>query len=287
MTRPKRFFIACLFACTTMGIAHHSFAQTASTGQIAGTVRDPMGAVIPDVSVVVTENLTGIRRETKTDVSGSYTVPLLPPGTYTVEFSREGFRRLVRENIAVRITLTTTVDVTLEVAPLGAETVTVTEEAPLLQTDRPTTGRVIEERTIRQLPLATRNFQQMLALSPGTLASVVRNTDVGRGDAIIQVNGQRQTQNNLQINGVDANSIALHSTFNLPVPATEAIQEFIVQTSLYDASQGRWWLHHRGRHQIRDERVSRQRLRILSQSRAQRQRFLPERLWSKASDFDP
>ncbi|GBC76608.1 hypothetical protein HRbin08_00070 [bacterium HR08] len=222
-----------------LGSISAGMAQTASTGQIVGTVRDQTGAVIPDVTVVVTETLTGARRETKTDASGGYAVPLLPPGVYTVEFSREGFRRLVRENVAVRITLTTTVDVTLEVAPLGAETVTVTEEAPLLQTDRPTTGRVIEERAIRQLPLATRNFQQLLALSPGTLASVVRNTDVGRGDAIIQVNGQRQTQNNLQINGVDANSIALHSTFNLPVPATEAIQEFIVQTSLYDASQGR------------------------------------------------
>ncbi|MDW8241283.1 MAG: TonB-dependent receptor [Acidobacteriota bacterium] len=240
MIKLKPTFLAFLLIATLALLSSgRTLAQTASTGQIAGTVRDQAGAVIPDVNIMVTESLTGIRRETKTDSAGSYTVPLLPPGAYTVEFSREGFRRVVRENVAVRITLTTTVDVTLEVAPLGAETVTVTEEAPLLQTDRPTTGRVIEERTIRQLPLPTRNFQQMLALSPGTLASVVRNTDVGRGDAIIQVNGQRQTQNNLQINGVDANSIALHSTFNLPVPATEAIQEFIVQTSLYDASQGR------------------------------------------------
>lgn len=215
------------------------FAQTASTGQIAGVVRDPTGAVIPDVTVVVRGGVMGIRRETRTDASGSYTVPLLPPGMYTVEFKREGFKTLVREEVVVRITLTSTVDATLEVAPLGAETVTVTGEPPLVQADRPTTGRVIEERTIRQLPLPTRNFQQLLALSPGTLASVVRTTDVGRGDAIIQVNGQRQGQNNLQINGIDANSIALHSTFNLPVPATEAIQEFIVQTGLYDASQGR------------------------------------------------
>ncbi len=221
------------------GAVYIALAQSASTGQIAGTVRDPSGAVLPEVTVVATETTTGLRRETKTDPAGFYVVPLLPPGTYTVSFSRPGFKTLVREQVAVRLTLTTTVDVTLAVAPLAPETITVTEEAPLLQTDRPTTGRVIEERTIRQLPLPTRNFQQLLALSPGTLASVVRNTDVGRGDAIIQVNGQRQTQNNLQINGVDANSIALHSTFNLPVPATEAIQEFIVQTSLYDASQGR------------------------------------------------
>ncbi len=213
--------------------------QTASTGQIVGVVRDPRGAALPEVTVWATEVATGLRRETTTDEAGKYAFPMLPPGTYKLEFRRIGFKTLVRENISVRLTLTTTVDVTLDIAPLEPETITVMEEAPLLQTERPTTGRVIEERAIRQLPLATRNFQQLLALSPGTLASVVRNTDVGRGDAIIQVNGQRQTQNNLQINGVDANSIALHSTFNLPVPATEAIQEFIVQTSLYDASQGR------------------------------------------------
>src|SRR6185369_852660 len=85
----------------------------------------------------------------------------------------------------------------------------------------------------------TRNFQQLLTLSPGTSSSVANNTELGRGDAIISVNGQRTTSNNVRINGIDANSIGTNSTPNIAVPATDSLQEFIVQTSLYDASQGR------------------------------------------------
>src|ERR671929_130162 len=100
-------------------------------------------------------------------------------------------------------------------------------------------ARVIEETQIRQLPLPTRNFQQLLTLSPGTSASVSNNTELGRGDTTITVNGQRTTSNNVRINGIDANSIGTNSTPNIAVPATDSLQEFIVQTSTYDASQGR------------------------------------------------
>jgi len=100
-------------------------------------------------------------------------------------------------------------------------------------------GRVIEERGLRQLPLPTRNFQQLLALSPGTVANLANNTELGRGDTNISVNGQRTTSNNVVVNGVEVNSPGTNSTPNIAVPATDAIQEFIVQTSLYDASHGR------------------------------------------------
>src|SRR5689334_13990568 len=89
------------------------------------------------------------------------------------------------------------------------------------------------------LPLPTRNFQQLLTLSPGTSASVSNNTELGRGDAIISVNGQRTTSNNVRINGIDANALGTNATTNIAVPATDSLQEFIVQTSLYDATQGR------------------------------------------------
>lgn len=212
-------------------------AQSSTSGQITGTVKDQTGAVLAGVSVAARDASAGIRREARTNAAGIFSVPFLPPGDYEVSFDHPGFASVVRSGVLVKITMSTVADATLRVA--GDETLTVTAEASLLQADRATTGRVIEERTIRQLPLATRNFQQLLGLSTGTIASVVRTTDVGRGDAVIQVNGQRQTNNNLQIDGVDANSVALHSSGNLPVPSTEALQEFIVQTSLYDASRGR------------------------------------------------
>src|SRR4030095_15399540 len=117
--------------------------------------------------------------------------------------------------------------------------VTVTADTPLVDAESSQVGRVIDERSIRQLPLPTRNFQQLLTLSPGTLSSVANNTELGRGDAIISVNGQRTTSNSVRINGIDANSIGTNSTPNIAVPATDSLQEFIVQTSLYDAYNGR------------------------------------------------
>ncbi|MBC7797632.1 MAG: TonB-dependent receptor, partial [Pyrinomonadaceae bacterium] len=85
----------------------------------------------------------------------------------------------------------------------------------------------------------TRNFQQLLTLSAGAQSSVANSTDLGRGDAIISVNGQRTTSNSVRINGIDANSAGTNSTPNIAVPATDSLQEFVVQTSLYDASNGR------------------------------------------------
>ena len=109
----------------------------------------------------------------------------------------------------------------------------------MVDTESPSRGAVIPSTDIRQLPLATRNFQQLLTLTPGTSASISNSSDLGRGDTAFNVNGQRTLSNAVVINGVDANSIGTGSTPNLAVPATDTLQEFIVQTSLYDASQGR------------------------------------------------
>ena len=78
-----------------------------------------------------------------------------------------------------------------------------------------------------------------MTLQSGAQSSVSNNTELGRGDATISVNGQRTTSNSVRINGIDANSIGTNSTPNIAVPATDSLQEFVVQTSLYDASNGR------------------------------------------------
>ena len=92
---------------------------------------------------------------------------------------------------------------------------------------------------MNELPLPTRNFQQLLALTTGTSGSLQNSSDLGRGDAAIYVNGQRALSNSVVINGVDANSIGTGSMPNLAVPSIDSLQEFIVQTSMYDASAGR------------------------------------------------
>ncbi|HEY0172803.1 MAG TPA: TonB-dependent receptor [Pyrinomonadaceae bacterium] len=209
-----------------------------AAGQLTGRVEDAAGAVVPGASVAVTNLATSAQRHVTTGEEGSFAVPLLQPGRYRVEVSAQGFKRVVVEEVEVNVTQTATVNLRLEPSTVE-ETVTVTAEGTLVQQESSQVGRVIEERAITQLPLPTRNFQQLLTLSPGASASVSNNTELGRGDAIISVNGQRTTSNSVRINGIDANSVGTNSTPNIAVPATDSLQEFVVQTSLYDASQGR------------------------------------------------
>ncbi len=230
-----RKFIACIvFILVACGLAG---AQTATTGQITGAVKDPSGAVIAGAKVTLTSP-AGAEREATTDEEGHYRFAMLAPGTYKLTVEAPGFKAFVLESVVVKITETTEADASLTLAA-ARESVTVTAEPPLVQSSSPTTGRVIGETQVRQLPLPTRNFQQLLTLSPGTVAGLANNTELGRGDVNIFVNGQRATSNNVIVNGVEVNSPGTNSTPNISVPAPDAIQEFIVQTSMYDASQGR------------------------------------------------
>ena len=212
------------------------FAQN-TTGRISGTISDPNGAVVQGASVKVVNSDTNLSRETTSGADGSFAFQLLPPGKYKVSATAPNFKITEVEAI-VNITQTTTVDVTLSIGT-GDNIVTVEPSAPVLQNETSQNGRVIEGTTIRQLPLPTRNFQQLLTLQSGAQSSVSNNTDLGRGDTTISVNGQRTTSNSVRINGIDSNSIGTNSTPNIAVPSTDSIQEFVVQTSLYDASNGR------------------------------------------------
>jgi len=214
-----------------------AFAQ-GGTGQLSGSVVDANGAVVAGASIKLTSLVTAQEREATTNDSGDFVFTLLPAGAYKLEVTATGFRTVVVDEIKINVTQTTTLPVRLDAATVSGM-VTIEAETPLVQQETSQVGRTIEEQTIRQLPLPTRNFQQLLTLSPGTSSSVANNTELGRGDAIISVNGQRTTSNNVRINGIDANSIGTNSTPNIAVPATDTLQEFIVQTSLYDASQGR------------------------------------------------
>jgi hypothetical protein len=213
-------------------------AAQGAAGQLSGTVYDPTGARVAGAEITVTNRDTGLERKATTSDAGDFAIALLPPGRYVVKAAAKGFKTVALEDVTVSITQTTSLSITLEPAA-QAELVTIKAEPPLVQTETAQLGRTVDERTIRQLPLPTRNFQQLLALSPGTYSNLANNIELGRGDATISVNGQRTTSNNVRINGVDANSIGTNSTPNIAVPATDSIQEFIVQTSLYDASQGR------------------------------------------------
>jgi hypothetical protein len=213
-------------------------AQSPTTGRIEGTVKDQNGAVIVAAVVKAINRATEDERAVNTDERGRYVIPLLPPGVYRVSISASGFNTAVIDAVHVLITETTPVNSDLVVQGVIADPITVQIE-PLMQTGGPQLGRAVDSRFVSELPLASRNFTQILSLSPGVATYLPDSTAVGRNTQTISVNGARMTQNNVQINGIDANTMGSSSAVNLAVPAPETIQEFKVQTSLYDATFGR------------------------------------------------
>jgi hypothetical protein len=235
MKSRKTILAMLLGACLLL--TGRAYAQTPTTGQVSGVVKDPSGAIVSSAKVTLT-SAAGVDRDTSTGGEGRYVFPLIPPGVYKLEVDASGFKPFIVERVEVRITEYIEVNANLVVQG-GSQSVTVTVEAPMVQTETPARGNVVESDTLRQLPLATRNFQQLLTLTAGTSSSISNSSDLGRGDTAFNVNGQRTLSNAVVINGIDASSIGTGSTPNLAVPATDSLQEFIVQTSLYDASQGR------------------------------------------------
>ncbi|MCU1264881.1 MAG: Cna protein B-type domain, TonB-dependent Receptor Plug Domain protein [Acidobacteria bacterium] len=227
-----------LALCILLVASATAMSQSQTTGRIVGTVTDEKGGVIPGADITVTNKATGEERKTVADESGHFIVPLLAPGSYTVVVTGTGFKKFISEDVRVALTETSTVNAALVVGSV-AETVTVNAAPPLVQTEGAQLGRVVDSRAVSELPLATRNFTQILGLSPGAATYLPDNTAVGRNSQNISVNGGRVTNNNFQINGVDANSMGTNSAPSLAIPAPETIQEFKVQTSLYDATFGR------------------------------------------------
>jgi hypothetical protein len=215
-----------------------AFAQGKTTGRITGTVKDINGALIVGATIRAVNSRTAEQRVVITSEEGIYSVSLLASGSYGVTVSAPGFSTTTLPAI-VAITETLTLDVILKVAGPQANENFVVSAPPFTQVDGPQLGRVVNSRAVSELPLATRNFTQILALSPGTSVELADNSAVGRNSQNISVNGARTNQNNYQINGVDANHILSNNAVRLAVPAPETIQEFKVQTSLYDATFGR------------------------------------------------
>jgi Carboxypeptidase regulatory-like domain/TonB-dependent Receptor Plug Domain len=235
MHNPKRLplILALCFA------AFCSLAAAQTTGRIAGTIRDPTGAVVAGVKVTATSKATGEERDAAADAAGNYELALLPPGNYRVSVATTGFKTQLFDDVTVAITETTFVDATLAVADAPGESVTVYSTVPVVQRDGPQLGRVVESRLLTELPLSARNFTQILGLSPGTAGFLADGTSVGRNTQTLSTNGARVTQNNFQINGVDVNGMGTNAAVTIATPAPETIQEFKVQTSLYDATYGR------------------------------------------------
>jgi hypothetical protein len=219
--------------------------QTADSGAIAGTVSDPSGALVPRAAVVINSQGTGETRDLATDGEGNFSAQFLPPGKYDLTVRTAGFEPYILHGVQVQITEVSRLKIQLGLS--GAkQQIVVSAAPPLLQTENATLGRVIDHQTVVDLPLVDRNFTEILGLTAGTNTDIVDATQLGAGSQEIRANGARSGDNNFMLNGVDANSYSSNITEVTPfggagiaIPAPDSIQEFKVQTTLYDAQYGR------------------------------------------------
>jgi len=232
-----------LLLLSMLGVA--AYGQNAGTGAIAGVVSDPSGAVINDATIRVTNNQTGEKRTAVSSSRGNYSVSLLLPGTYAVEASKAGFKNTSYKTITVSVTEILTLNIQLQVGSVQ-ETVEVKSAGEQLQTETSSLGRVADALTVESMPMATRNYTQILALSTGVSADVINAAELGRGgmsngeNSFVSAGGSNN-DNNFQMNGVEINDFQQSANFSggVAVPNPDTIQEFKVQTGQYDASYGR------------------------------------------------
>src|SRR5579859_1417160 len=223
----------------TLLLSLAAFAQGGATGAITGTVQDPSGAFIANAEVRITNQDTNVLERTVTSgADGSFTAPLLPVGTYRVAIQSKGFAEGKYTDVVVRVTETTRMIAKLSTKAVQ-QNIEVEAAVQEVNTSDATTGQAIDSSTIRALPLATQNFQQLLTLSTGAQGELNKASELGRGNVRIEVNGQREDNNNYLIEGISTTDYNVAELTNTPLPNPDVVQEFKVQTSLYDASQGR------------------------------------------------
>lgn len=208
-------------------------------GTLVGSVTDATGAVVPGASVIIHNNDTNTDVRTVTaDGSGNFTVTNLPAGTYTVTVKNAGFRTYSASDVIIHVAEKRTLDVQLQPGQV-TETVNVTETAVPVQTTSAAQASTITGTQVRELQLNNRNFEQLVTLQTGVTSQLPDVVGFGLNNATtISVNGARVTANNWTVDGADINDSGSNGTL-LNVPSIDAIQEFTLGRSNYDAQYGR------------------------------------------------
>jgi hypothetical protein len=215
-----------------------SFAQTLY-GSLVGNVNDAQGAGVPGATVTARNKETGLTRDSVTSSDGSYSLVNLLAGTYELKVSLSGFREFVQTAVPVTIGQIARLDVKLEVGTLS-ETVTVSTEVQLLQTDKASVNTELQSKEITAMPLsAYRNYQSLINLVPGATPARFNNaeTDTPARSLTTYVNGQSSYQNGTRTDGATNVNIWLPN-HNMYVSPAETIDTVNVSTSNFDAEQG-------------------------------------------------
>jgi hypothetical protein len=238
----KRIIPQAILFLLSLGSLIGASAQSTTVGNISGTVRDPNGAVVPNVEVVIQEEKTGLTRTVNTGSDGIYSAVSLPVGRYTVTASPSGFKRTVASGLELHVSENLVVNLTLEVGQVS-ETVTVTGEATTIETRSGNVSSLISEKQVTELPLNGRNYAQLALMVPGVSPALgtpggfaSRGTGLNAG-VDMSVNGNGSNQNMWTVDGVNNMDVGSNRTL-LVFPSIDAIQEFRVERNSFSAEFG-------------------------------------------------
>lgn len=210
--------------------------QAQATGTMSGFVKDQSGGAIPQAKVTATLVQRGAVFTTETNAEGFYTFPALEPGGYTMVVVRAGFKRTARSGLTLTVRQNLRVDVTLSVGSVS-QTVTVTSQAPLVDTTSGTVSGLVGEHRIVELPLNGRNVMTLAEILPGVLGvSAPEDMASMRSGPLMNVNGGRSTNNFFTFNGAYFDNPDRNTGMNYPPP--DAVQEFRMQTADFGAQYG-------------------------------------------------
>jgi hypothetical protein len=235
----RRMLSFCLTLLSLIAIFPFPAVTQSTSGRIVGRIADPTGAVLANVKVSLIHAATGATRETTSNGSGDYNFVEVVPGVYDMQFELAGFKKSVQKGITVDVTQVVTLNKTMDIGATQ-EVVEVTSEAQQVDTTSTQLGAVINDRSVNELPLNTRDTYQFLQLQPGVQSQLGSSGSLffGSDDAgSVSVNGGRTRANNFSVNGGDAND----QFVNLPTvqPTPDSVAEFRVITNTFDAEYGR------------------------------------------------
>ncbi|HKW16010.1 MAG TPA: TonB-dependent receptor [Terriglobales bacterium] len=230
----KKYFLSALLISTFFTIffagSRLAVAQ-ATTGSIVGRVTDSSGAVVPGAEAVATNQQTGVTYRGVTGNDGEYVIHALPPSTYGVRVTKQGFEAAVADGVAITIDQKQLLNFEMKVGAV-TDTVTVTAQPTMLQTQSVETGNVVHTEDVIDLPTLGRNFLALTALTPG-----VNAVGGSQNSFNFAINGGREYANSIQIDGVEATT---NRTQDITVtPSVDSVEEFKVSTSAYSAEFGR------------------------------------------------
>ena len=210
-----------------------------STGTILGVVTDASGAAVPGALVTATNLDTQFTRSVPTDASGQYALPLMPIGKYKVDVALDGFKNFSQTGIVLEVGRNARIDAKIEPGNVS-EVVSVTADAPLIETTTASLSRAVSQNEVLNLPLVNRDLYQLLSITGGVTSNDASNS-LGGPEQTTTINGSQKAQIgtvNFQLDGGN-NTAGLRGTGN-PAPNPEAVQEFRVITSNFSAEYGRY-----------------------------------------------